>query len=233
MKLSYRLETIASFVRKGSIVADIGTDHGYIPIYLVNNEIIPSALAMDVRKGPLLRAEEHVWEYGLQDQIVLRLSDGLTKLLPGEADTVIIAGMGGGLLIHILSEGKHVWDSVAHFILSPQSDISDVRAFLAENGFSIERETMITEEGKFYTIMDVVRGTMTLEKKIYCRFGRHLIEESNTVLKEYLEKEKKTLSDIADSLEGQDSEGAKKRQSEIAKELALIEEADHEMQRNH
>ena len=101
VKLSKRLERIASFVQPGSRVADIGTDHGYVPIWLVQKGVCPSALAMDVRKGPLERAEEHVEEVGLSGKIELRLSDGLAKLKAGEADTVGIAGMGGKYYIVI------------------------------------------------------------------------------------------------------------------------------------
>ena len=111
MKLSKRLEMIASFVKPGSRLADIGTDHGYIPIALTERGVILSALAMDVRKGPLERAREHIGEAGLAEQIETRLSDGLEKLKAGEADTVVIAGMGGELEIHILEEGRHIWDS--------------------------------------------------------------------------------------------------------------------------
>ncbi len=108
VKLSKRLERIASFVQPGSRVADIGTDHGYVPIWLVQKGVCPSALAMDVRKGPLERAEEHVEEVGLSGKIELRLSDGLAKLKAGEADTVVIAGMGGKLTCRILEQGRHV-----------------------------------------------------------------------------------------------------------------------------
>ena len=111
VKLSKRLERIASFVQPGSRVADIGTDHGYVPIWLVQKGVCPSALAMDVRKGPLERAEEHVEEVGLSGKIELRLSDGLAKLKAGEADTVVIAGMGGKLTCRILEQGRHVWEN--------------------------------------------------------------------------------------------------------------------------
>ena len=105
MKLSKRLETVASFVPKGSNIADIGTDHGYVPIYLVREGQAEHAVAMDVRKGPLERARAHVAEAGLGSRIDVRLSDGLAGLKPGEADCVVIAGMGGELIIHILEEG--------------------------------------------------------------------------------------------------------------------------------
>ncbi|MFQ8841601.1 MAG: class I SAM-dependent methyltransferase [Clostridium fessum] len=152
VKLSKRLERIASFVQPGSRVADIGTDHGYVPIWLVQKGVCPSALAMDVRKGPLERAEEHVEEVGLSGKIELRLSDGLAKLKAGEADTVVIAGMGGKLTCRILEQGRHVWENWSEgkerLILSPQSEQDEVRHFLEEQGFSILREAMLTERGK-------------------------------------------------------------------------------------
>ena len=102
MKLSKRLELVASFVPKGSRIADIGTDHGHLPICLVEQGICPGAVAMDVGRGPLGRANAHIREHGLSGVIETRLSDGLARLRPGEADTVVMAGMGGQLVIHIL-----------------------------------------------------------------------------------------------------------------------------------
>ena len=132
MILSKRLLTIASFVPPGGRVADVGTDHGYIPIYLVKNELAVSAIAMDVRSGPLSRAAEHVAEYGLSDRIELRLSDGLDALGAGEADTVVISGLGGPLMMDILERGRQTAETVNCFVLSPQSDIPGVRVFLRE-----------------------------------------------------------------------------------------------------
>ena len=106
--LSQRLKLIAAFVPQDSRIADIGTDHGFVPIYLAKQGRIKSALAMDVRKGPLERAAVHIKEAAVSDiPIETRLSDGLQKLKPGEADTVIVAGMGGELELRILRDGKH------------------------------------------------------------------------------------------------------------------------------
>lgn len=232
MKLSKRLEMIASFVYKGSKIADIGTDHGYIPIYLVKEGIISTALAMDVRKGPLERAEQHIRQFGLDGQIEVRLSDGLKKLSPGEADTVIIAGMGGELIIHILEEGKHVWDTTKHLILSPQSDLFRVRKYLEQNGFSIKREAMLKEDGKYYTVMEAEKGSMNCQKEIYYRYGQDLIERAEPVLAELLEKDKHTLLRIRETLKEEETLGSKKRLEELERELLWIEEAQHEMQRD-
>lgn len=230
MKLSERLETIASLVPKGSIVADIGTDHGYIPIFLVSEGICPSAYAMDVRKGPLERAREHVKEYRLEEQITLRLSDGLKRLNPGEADTIVIAGMGGGLVCRILEEGRHVWENTKRFILSPQSELSFVRAYLEKNGFAILREEMLKEEGKYYVVMEVGHGSMELSRACYYEFGKNLIQEKHPVLAEFLEREKNTLTQILESLPEQASESTEKRKKELAEKIQCIGEAQHEMQ---
>ena len=115
MKLSHRLETIASFVPKGSIVADIGTDHGYIPIWLLQQKIAVKAIAMDIGEGPLKRAREHIVLYGLEDLIETRLSNGLSGLYPKEADTVVIAGMGGELISwSIVPDGDQPQDVQIH-----------------------------------------------------------------------------------------------------------------------
>lgn len=157
MRLSKRLETVASFVGEGSRIADVGTDHGYIPIVLTERRKAAGAIAMDIGFGPLQRAVEHIRERGLEERIETRLSDGVQGLAPGEADTVIIAGMGGELVIHILEGGAHLWDAVQHWILSPQSELGKVRRFLEIHGFLIAKEDMVEEDGKYYTVMDVVR----------------------------------------------------------------------------
>ena len=127
-ELSKRLEAVAGMVTAGMRLADIGTDHGYLPIHLVKRGMIPSAIAMDVNKGPLMRAQEHIRAEGLEDKIITRLSDGLKNLKKNEADIMIAAGMGGGLVIRILSEGDGEIKGIKEYILQPQSEIKKVRA---------------------------------------------------------------------------------------------------------
>lgn len=219
-------------VPSGSRIADIGTDHGYVPICLAEEGRILSALAMDVREGPLARAREHVEEYrqkarsrGLPEcPIEVRLSDGLKELKAGEADTVIIAGMGGELELYILEEGKALWDSIRTWILSPQSDLHKVRHYLADHGFFIQDEVMLKEDGKFYTVMKVVRGTMKYEGEAQYLYGRKLIEKQDPVLKEYLEKEENRIRQILGKLSPGHSAAAERQQ-----ELIWIKEAQDEM----
>ena len=233
MKLSPRLLAVTSFVKKGSRVADIGTDHGYVPIWLIEEGIAESALAMDVRKGPLERAESHIRLYGLEDRIQTRLSDGLKELRAGEADTVVIAGMGGELMIRILDEGRHMWDSLRRLILSPQSELQKVRHFLSQEGFCILGENMVKDEGKYYTVMEVGRGSMEYGSEALYRYGACLIRDKNPVLKEYLQNEKARVEGILDRLNaaGKPATGGQETARRLlAEELQWIKEACDEMQ---
>ena len=164
MQISERLRAVAGMVSPGCRLADVGTDHAYIPIYLIQNGTVPRAIAMDINQGPLLRATENVRRYGLADRIEARLSDGLEKLQAGEADTVLIAGMGGLLTIRILENGKEVLAGCRELVLQPQSDIRSVRTYLEENGWQIDWEDLVFEDGKYYPMMRAVPG----KNRIHC-----------------------------------------------------------------
>lgn len=230
MKLSKRLELVASFVPEGSNLADIGTDHGYIPIALVSRGVAGSAIAMDVRSGPLERAEENIRRYGLGGMIITRLSDGVQQLERGEADTVVIAGMGGELVIHILEHGRHLWDSVSRWVLSPQSELDKVRCYLAKQGFAIAKEAMVCEDGKYYTVMEVKRGEMEPMSPAEFRYGRHLIKDKDPVLSAYLVWERQLLERIIQQLEAGDSQTADERIKTLYEQLHWAKEAQDEMQ---
>lgn len=127
LQISRRLKAVAGFVGKGCVLADVGCDHGYIPIYLLQKEQIPKAIAMDVNEGPLLRAKAHIREWGLENYIETRLSDGVQALKRGEVQSVVIAGMGGPLMEKILLEGREVLLEISELILQPQSEIAHFR----------------------------------------------------------------------------------------------------------
>ena len=241
MRLSERLERVVSFVRPCASAADIGTDHALVPVELVRRGIVKKALAMDVRPGPLSRAKEQISRAGLSDQIEPRLSDGLAALKPQEAETVIIAGMGGELIIRILTEGRHMWDSVAQWVLSPHSEVFKVRGWLLENGFSIEKEDMVCEDGKYYVLMDVRRAGSGIESPardaefVRLLYGDSLICERNPVLAQYLKEEKQMLMEREASLR-QSAKGslrAAERLKETETRLKWNREVQDEMQRDH
>mgnify|MGYP005786639267 CR=1 FL=1 len=156
MELSKRLFMTASMVERGSIVADVGCDHGYTAIYLVQNGICPRVLAMDVNEGPLARAREHIREAGLSAYIETRLSDGLSAMQwveegRPEADTLLMAGIGGRLAARILEDAAQKLFRMRTVIVQPQSELWLVRRTLNRLGYRIAAEDMVKEDGKFYT----------------------------------------------------------------------------------
>ena len=240
MELSKRLQAVAGLVTAGSVLADIGTDHAYIPICLVQSGRIKGAVAMDINRGPLKRAEENIREHGLEDRIHTRLSDGFEALEPGEADCAVIAGMGGGLLVRILKEGGSVIGTLKECILQPQSEIEKVRAFLLEEGFLFIAEDMVEEDGKYYPMMKVAcpgrKDAPKREKsaagacpsgsdwdETELLYGRYLLRGKNPVLREYLEREIHIKQQILKGLEGQDSPRITERKKELLKEVRKAE----------
>ena len=235
MELSKRLQAIAGLVTPGRIIADIGTDHAYIPIYLIQSGAIPFAYAMDINAGPLQRAKEHVMQEHLQEKIRLRLSDGLVQLECGEADCLVIAGMGGALTVRILSEGKEKLQGIRELILEPQSEVFRVREWISRNGFVITDEEMVEEEGKFYPVIkaekriggsvsDSVPGTVSAE--CVNLYGPVLLTKKHPVLKRYLEKEEKTCSRILGQiLKNGAGERNTERIGELEKRMERIREA--------
>lgn len=159
INISERLKCVASLVNKGARVADIGTDHAYLPIYLVQNGISNKVYACDVRKEPLRRAKLHIDEYGLSDKITTQLCDGLKGINKGDVDTVTICGMGGKLMKNILKAGIDKLGDNTQLVLSAQSELRDFRKYLLEAGIYIKSEHMLLEDGKYYFIFDCVYNT--------------------------------------------------------------------------
>lgn len=159
INISERLKCVAGLVNKGARVADIGTDHAYLPIYLVQNGISNKVYACDVRKEPLRRAKLHIDEYGLSDKITTQLCDGLKGINKGDVDTVTICGMGGKLMKNILKAGIDKLGDNTQLVLSAQSELRDFRKYLLETGIDIKSEHMLLEDGKYYFIFDCVYNT--------------------------------------------------------------------------
>lgn len=225
MELSKRLFAVAAMVSPCEKMADIGTDHGYIPIYLIEQKKVGHALAMDINKGPLQRAREHVTLHQLDEYIELRLSNGAEKLQPQEVDVVVIAGMGGRLMMKIIEERKEVFHSLKEFVIQPQSEYGGVRHYLEEQGFQILEENMVEEDGKYYPMMKVSKGSMKLSKKCFYEYGSFLLKEKNPVLYEYLKKEQENYKKIRENLLKGKSEKQKSRLLEVEEILSVNKEA--------
>lgn len=210
--ISKRLETVAKMVTKGYIVADIGTDHGYVPIYLIKHHISPKVYAMDINAGPLRIAKANIENEGFEEQITLVQADGMEALKDGQADSVVISGIGGELIVQILKKSK-VNDTVKEFILSPHKNADVLRKYLNDHHYEISKEVMLEDGGKFYTIIKAVHGNEEKYNPIELLYGRKLIESKDEVLKKYLQIEEKKFSKIY--------EGMKKIDSG---EIAIVEE---------
>lgn len=236
VKLSKRMKAVASMVTRGNRLADVGTDHGYVPIALIEQNYIPSAIAMDINQGPLDKAREHITAQKLDKYIQTRLSDGVEALEALETDTILIAGMGGELVIHILKDGEEVCKSVKELVLQPQSDLDKVRKYLRENGYKIVDEDMVFEDGKFYPMMRAIPGEagaltegMQAEILEICDiYGPYLLRDGNPVLKEYLIKQHKMLEDILANLKKQEQTAAIcERTGQIEQSITYNEKAQN------
>lgn len=258
LKMSVRLKEIAELLRcpEKLKVADVGCDHGYVSIYLVTHGIAKECIAMDVRSGPLSGAKDNIDEYGLSDSIKTRLSDGVKELKQGEADALVIAGMGGNLMRRILEEGKPKELGIKTAVLQPQSDIADFRQYLRDSGFVITDERVIEEDGKFYFPMKVslviaetsasqddpgssFESAISLIKKVaenadneqllrICnRYGECNILNRDKTLEKYLLHGKKVCESILKNLDEKEHFG---RIQEITTELSDIDTALKVMQ---
>lgn len=227
VQLSKRLQMVAGMVTYGNRVADIGCDHAHTSIYLIQKHISDTVIAMDINQGPIDRAIENVKLYRCEDQILIRRSDGAKELLPDEADTMLISGMGGGLTIRILEESSTVVKQIKELILQPQSEISKVRKYLHSHGFLIASESMLLEDGKYYIAIRAVKGQEQYSKEVFYKYSRNLLEEKTPILYEYLKRKEEKYKRIIVELCTSEYDRNKKRLNELEQEMNLIREALH------
>lgn len=243
--LSNRMQALTDMVTPGTVITDVGCDHGFVSVYLVQKGISPRVIAMDVRSGPLEHAREHIREYGLEDSIETRLSDGLHSLKTGEAAGMICAGMGGPLMEKILTEGREQARGFKELILQPQSEIPHFRTFLMEEGYLLTDENIIYEEGKYYFMMkvhwlgemsdDTVRAQVRdswkaddVEAGLTRQFGPILFSRKCPLLADYLKWQLAQHEQIAKHLEEKadaDNPKTMRRRQEIAEETVLLTRA--------
>lgn len=208
MELKGRLKAIAGEVQTCDIVSDIGTDHAYIPIYLVGNRICRKAIATDVREGPIRIAQKNINEHRLENLIETRVGDGLIPIRPEEIDTVIIAGMGGLLIRDILEESMDKARKATRLILQPMNAIEVVREWLYKNGFQISSEILAGEGNKIYNIMSARwTGEPTEKDQVYYYIGEKLIERKDPLLEKYINRKIRQFDSIISGMELSEKRG--------------------------
>lgn len=227
VQISKRLQEVARLVTKEKAVADVGCDHAYTSIYLVQQGIASKVIAMDVNRGPLERAKLNIEKYGMQQQIQTRLSDGIKELKPGEVHTLLIAGMGGPLMQQILMGHPGVLEQVDELVLQPQSEVREVRVFLERIGFAIQREEMLVDEGKYYVMMKAKRAgtSQALEREVFYRYGKYLLENKNPCLYQFLQRELGNFENIRRKIQGNTSEKSRQKIIELQKDITFCKEA--------
>ncbi|MBR1816577.1 MAG: SAM-dependent methyltransferase [Lachnospiraceae bacterium] len=253
IKLSPRMQTIADMADKKSI-ADIGCDHAFISIYLIQSGRADRVIAADVRQGPLDIARNNIDMYGLSSRIDTRISDGFDKIDVGETEQAIISGMGGELIVDILKKGRAQLEYGIGLILQPQSEPEKVRRYLLDTGYIIVDERMLIDEGKYYVVIKAVPhkssvaldmqavklkdyGNKGLQDICYSQYinysdiellyGKLLIQRKDFVLKEYLLMQLHKNKELVDKLSDVKTDNSMKKIAELKKAVKMIEEVLH------
>lgn len=223
INLDNRLFLCAENVRPGKIVADVGTDHAYLPIYLVENKTIPHAIATDLREGPLLNAEKNILKYNLETKIETRLSDGLNEVNPEEVDDIVIAGMGGELIAKIVARASWLKDTSKHLVLQPMSAEQELREFLAREKFKIVSEKAVVSYGKVYTVMSVFfYEKLETQDKIYPYIGA--LQENLTP--EAILYVKRTIRDLKNKQKGYIAEKNFEKIEQLQRIISALEKIE-------
>lgn len=191
VKLTPRLQCVADCIEKCNILADVGTDHAYIPIYAIQQGIAEKAIAGDVVKGPLKIAADNIKSHGLEDKITTCLANGLDSAK--NADVIVIAGMGGKLICTILEDNMETARNADYMVIQPMTCSFELRRFLHENEFEIVNEKLAREEDKIYNIMVVKKGKEKFDDDFHYHIGKKLFENRDPLLSEYIKLRAKVI----------------------------------------
>ena len=227
MKLSERLQLIADQIELGETMADIGTDHGFLPIYLKRSGICPKVILTDVSQGSLDKAREDCAKFAPGEEFDFRCGSGLSVLTPGEVDSVVIAGMGGILMSRILENAKDRLGGIREIIGEPQSDLDLYRKKLNELGFVIADEAFLKEDGKYYTVIRAVPGetghiACTEAELLY---GPLLLKKRDPLLMEYLSGQRGVCEEILRKMDEAGLAPDHPRRAEVLERMAVIDSA--------
>ncbi len=226
MKLSKRLDALAQLVPYGLKVVDVGCDHGFLPCILVQKEISPFIIGVDVHKGPYKAACRTVEAYGLTDCVDVRLGDGLLPVKPGEAEVAILAGIGGSTIKDILEQSPLVVEQLKRLILQPMTGEDVVRHWLTSHGWVIVAEEIIAEDGRLYQIIAAEKGQAKKLEDIEVGYGPLLIKKRHELLPELLKKDVAAVQDILAQLAKSESSESQIKHKEFQNKLAKMKELE-------
>lgn len=229
LQIPQRLTVIASMIPNGSRVADIGTDHAYLPVFLIRTSVSPYVVAGEVNQGPWERAKQHVCEANLQHRIDVRMGDGLEIVAPGEVDGVVMAGMGGMLMNKMMSEGYEKLRTIRRLVLQPNVEVESVRRWLYDRHWRITEEAILEEEGKFYEVIaaekaESLRPTEPGEWQRRIRFGPCLLQERSPTFIKKWHREWQRLNQVLQQLERARPDGHMDKKEEVLEKMRMIEE---------
>lgn len=224
MELSPRLNKIAESIRGYESVADIGSDHAYLPIYLIKEGIVKKAVASDINKGPVETAKKKMRQHGIEAGIDVRRGNGLEVISPGETDVIVIAGMGGILIREILERDGKVAESAKLLVIQPMRDSDKVRKWLFEKGFGIIDEELIKEEDRIYEIIWAKPGYESRKTEREMLVGDLIVEKKHPLAAEFIDKKVKELEKVVSDLADKDTENSRKRTEECKRLLKYYRE---------
>ncbi|WP_226673162.1 tRNA (adenine(22)-N(1))-methyltransferase [Rossellomorea aquimaris] len=228
-QLSKRLETVVSYIPKQSKIADIGSDHAYLPCYAVNKGIASSAIAGEVVKGPFLSAKKQVEDAQLTQEVEVRLGNGLEVIAPGEVECITIAGMGGTLIASILEAGKDKLTNEPRLILQPNVSAKSIRTWLMDNEWDLIGEEILEEDDKLYEILIAEKGnpkghySKDIEKELL--LGPFLMKEKNSAFIKKWNQELHQWKNILNNMErAEKTEALEQRKNELKEKIKMVEE---------
>ncbi|MGG1677442.1 tRNA (adenine(22)-N(1))-methyltransferase [Neobacillus sp. NRS-1170] len=228
-KLSVRLAAVAKYVPEGARMADIGSDHAYLPCFLAKNTSIPFAIAGEVVEGPFKSAKNNVMSEGLTEVISVRLGNGLEVIRPEEVDCITIAGMGGALIASILENGKDKLSTVKRLVLQPNISANSIRKWFLENNWQLIAEEILEEDGKIYEVLVAEQGnplkSYSSNLDLGLLMGPFLLQNQNEAFWKKWEAEKNNWLKIYKQLENaaQTQETIEKKE-ELLNKIKMVEE---------
>lgn len=223
MEISSRLECIAKMIEKCDSIADIGTDHGYVPIYLIKKGICKHAIASDINMGPVEKARLNIEHENAEKSIECRLGPGFSTVKPMEVNVAIIAGMGGNLIRDIIEEGIQVFKSLDYVVLQPVQNPDVLRKYIYESGYIVLDEDLCKDENKYYEVIKIkYNNEPKVLSDVYYEVSKILLEKKHPLVKEYvclkIKKYDKIFNNINDS-----GEGAQSRKNNLKKMVMKLE----------